>query len=249
MSVLAKIDLMDAVSALQGFPVREDFWVALTKVCTDADRYLRDYTAAVVLFDTETRSDFFKELEDVRVLLESLHVKSTPTLLRHLSDAVMRTDESSLSDGLRVFYAEMDILRKTIAGALVHDKVSVRNAGKPVVMAVDDEPVILKTISECLVGSYRVIALNNGYSALNALDSQTPDLFLIDIMMPGMSGYQLVEKLRSIDKFLKTPIVFITGLESEKHILAGMKQGGNDFLRKPFSAQELIEKVREHLVD
>ena len=119
MSVLSKIELFDAVRAIQNFPSRDDFWVALAKVSVDADHYLRDYTASVVLYDSDTRKAFLKELEEVRVLLTSLLVKDAPPLLDDISEAVARSDSASLTDCLRVFHAEMIILKVSIHTAMI----------------------------------------------------------------------------------------------------------------------------------
>ena len=248
MSVLSKCALMDAVGAVRDFPNREDFWVALASVMANADRYLRDYTAAVVLFNDETRERFQKEVEQTRVLLESLHLKRTKVMLDTLESAVARKDENSLIDGLRVFYAEMDILKKNIAEAVVEEgELNVKQDVKPLVMVVDDMPEMLEIITESLVGQYRMIAIDNGHSALRALETQTPDIFLLDILMPGMSGYKLAEKIRKIDKFKETPILFITDANSKEHILAAMKHGGNDYLKKPISKPVLLNTMKKHL--
>jgi PleD family two-component response regulator len=248
MSILAKCETLDAAGAVKWFPTEDDFWVTLTKVYMEADRYLRDYTASVVLFDRETRDDFLKELEQTRSLLESLRVKRAPAMLDNLAEAVQRMDNGSLTDGLRVFYAEMDIIKNCMESALIpQDEVSVKQVGQPIVMAVDDMPEILNAIMEILAGRYRVIALDSGNAALKALASQTPDIFLLDIIMPGMSGYKLAEKIRKMDRFRKTPILFISSAESEEHFRAAKKIGGNDYLRKPLNGPLLLDRMREYL--
>jgi len=248
MGILMKSDYMDAASAAQGFPSRDDFWIALSKVCTEADSYLRGHTASVVLFDAEMKDHFYKDLNEVRSILHSLRIKCAPAILDTLADAVARVDAGSLTDGLRVFHAEMDILKANIAKALIpEDEIGVRHKNKPIIMAVDDMPEILEFIMSTLVKHYRVLALSNGHAALKALETQTPDLFLLDIMVPGMSGFQLSETIRGYEKFKKTPIIFITDMSSDKHVLAAVKLGGNDYLRKPLDPLLLLEKVNKHL--
>jgi hypothetical protein len=119
MSILSRIDLFDAVGAIQGFPSRDDFWIALARVSVDADHYLRDYNASVVLYDDDTKRAFLKELEDIRDILISLRVKDAPQLLNDLAEAVARMDTASLIDGLRVFHAEMVILKVSLHAALI----------------------------------------------------------------------------------------------------------------------------------
>ena len=249
MGVLAKLDLIDAIGAAQGFSSRDEFWIALAKVGTEADRYLRGYNASVVLYDENMKAHFFRDLEEVRSILYSLRVKRAPAMLDNLADAVVRIDAGSLTDGLRVFHAEMDILKKSLTDALINEgEVGVRKKDKPIIMAVDDMPEMLEMIMSALMSQYLVLALPNGHAALNALETQTPDLFLLDIMVPGMSGYQLAEKIRAMDKFKNTPIIFITDMVSDKHVLAAVKYGGNDYLRKPLDPGLLLEKVQKYIL-
>jgi hypothetical protein len=112
------MDILDAVGAIKNFPSRDEFWIALARVSVDADGYLRDYNASVVLYDQETRENFLRELNETRDFLASLNVKDAPVVLDELSQAVARKDSGSLIDGLRVFHAEMMILKDSVYSAL-----------------------------------------------------------------------------------------------------------------------------------
>jgi CheY-like chemotaxis protein len=247
MSVLVKLDCMDAIRAVREFPSREDFWVALARVHTEATSYLQGHTSSVVIYDPDMRAHFLKDLDEIKAVLKALHVKHVQAMLDNLLDAVARMDEGSLTDGIRVFHAQMDILKNELSTALISRYQHAARKALPIVMAVDDTSILLTLISETLSAHCRVMVLDNGYAALEALKAKTPELFLIDIMMPGMSGYQLIGKIRNIKRFQETPIIIITGLDSEKHRFAGIKQGATDFLRKPFSPQELLDMVQKHL--
>lgn len=118
MSILSRMDILDAVGAIKNFPSRDEFWIALARVSVDADGYLRDYNASVVLYDQETRENFLRELNETRDFLASLNVKDAPVVLDELSQAVARKDSGSLIDGLRVFHAEMMILKDSVYSAL-----------------------------------------------------------------------------------------------------------------------------------
>lgn len=248
MSALVKCEKMDVLRALKGFPNREDFWVALTAVHTEAGRYLRDYTPSVVIYDEETRSDFLRELESVGGVLYSLHVKRAPEVLRNLYDAVTHGDDGSLSDGLGVFYAEMDLLQKSISDALIDEEaVSFKQTAMPIIMLVDDMPEVLASVTEMLIDKYRVIALNSGVSALKALEMQTPSLFLLDIEMPVMNGYTLAKRIRKIERFKKTPLLFISSLGTQEHVIAALQHGANDYLLKPVSQVDLLDKMSQYI--
>jgi CheY-like chemotaxis protein len=249
MSILTKSDSIDAVSAALNFPSYGDFLVALTKLGVEAGQYLQGHTPSVVIYDPEMKAHFIKELNKRRATFESLCVRRAPQILDTLSQAVDQMDVGSLADGLRVFHAEMKILMKTISEAFVSDSVKTikKIDDTPIIMAIDDSPVTLKFISEYLIDKYLLLTLNDGHSALQALERHTPDLFLIDIMMPGMSGYQLTEKIRAMERFRETPIIFATGLESDRHERAALSQGATAFLKKPLDKDTLIETIEAHL--
>jgi CheY-like chemotaxis protein len=248
MSILIEADTMDAVGAALSFPSREDFWVALTKLGVEAGLFLQGHTPSVVVYDDEMRGHFIKELNSTRATLEALRIKRAPEILDTLSEAVAQKDVASLSDGLRLFYAEMKILMQAISDAIVPEgAIQVKKQDMPVVMAIDDSPVALKMFSDFLTGHYLVLALPDGHSALKALERRTPDLFLIDLMMPGMSGYQLAKKIREIERFRDTPIIFSSSVESDVHERAALTQGGNAFIKKPFERDRLLDTVQAHI--
>ncbi len=249
MTALMHCDLFDAVGAVGAFSSREEFWVALTELCGNASRYLRAYTPSVVIYENRIRRMFFKELREVETLLVSLKVKNIPGILNNIAEAVDRKDESTLADLLRVFYAEIDILRQSIADTLVPERAAFLKTPdvKPVVMVIDDIPETLTAIAEMLLGEYRVIALPNANLAIKALEKHTPSLFILDIDMPKINGYQMAKYIRSQERFKDTPIFFLSGKGTREHVLAAMLHGGNDFLLKPIGKDELLNKVKQYL--
>ncbi|MDR1668598.1 MAG: response regulator [Oscillospiraceae bacterium] len=249
MTALMHCDLLDVVGAVQSFPGREEFWVALTKLCGNARQYLRSYTPSVVIYEDETRRVFLEELREVQSLLSDLKVINIPAILGNIQEAVARKDESTLTDLLRVFFAEMDILRQAITDTMVPERntSSIKPNAKPVVMVIDDMPELLTGVAEMLLETYRVIALPNARSAIKALETQTPSLFILDIEMPDINGYELAKYIRSLARFKTTPILFLSGKGTREHVLAAMLHGGNDYLLKPIGKSELLKKVKQYL--
>lgn len=94
---------------------------------------------------------------------------------------------------------------------------------------------------------YQVIAATNGQEALDMAKEYTPDLILLDIMMPGMDGYQVAETLKSSPTTLEIPIIFLTAKTEEVDIIKGFDAGGVDYIKKPFNFKELVSRVRTHL--
>lgn len=112
----------------------------------------------------------------------------------------------------------------------------------PRILVVDDNPEIREIIHILLSGEgYAVDESNNGSAALEALDRQRFDLILLDIMMPGMDGY---ETCRSIREKSNAPILFLSARTTDSDKLLGFSSGGDDYLAKPFSYPELLGRVK-----
>ncbi len=116
------------------------------------------------------------------------------------------------------------------------------------VLIVDDHPVnlqFLKTILE--TEGYAVTTRDSSEDAYELIKSSSPDVILLDVMMPGMNGFTLCRKLKSDDEFSDIPIIFLTSLSQKEDIVEGFNAGGNDYIIKPFNSQELLARVRNHL--
>lgn len=94
---------------------------------------------------------------------------------------------------------------------------------------------------------YQVIAATNGQEALDMAKEYIPDLILLDIMMPGMDGYQVADILKKDPETREIPIIFLTAKTEESDIIKGFESGGVDYIKKPFNFKELVSRVRTHL--
>lgn len=114
---------------------------------------------------------------------------------------------------------------------------------KAKILVVEDEEAILMGITENLtVEGYEVITALDGPEALRLGVAVQPDLIILDIMLPGMSGYDVCRKLR--DEKLQMPIVMLTARQDEFDKLHGFEMGADDYITKPFSIKELLARVR-----
>jgi len=120
---------------------------------------------------------------------------------------------------------------------------------KPQILVVDDSISIRKFLSSLLTQSgYEVEIAKNGYSALEKLNERDFDLVITDLEMPHMTGYELIEKIRSEDRWEQLPVIVLTGRAS-KHIQQVTENlGADEFIIKPFKENELLEKVSTFLV-
>ena len=114
------------------------------------------------------------------------------------------------------------------------------------VLLVDDEPNILVAL-EFLVKKegYRVFKAQNGEQALAAMAAEQPNIVLLDVMMPGMDGFELARKIRANDKYDHTRIIFLTAKGTQEDRFQGYATGGEVYITKPFDNDELINTINE----
>ena len=118
----------------------------------------------------------------------------------------------------------------------------------PKILAVDDNKQNLELLIRSLgAAKYEVITAGDGPTALQLIDSSAVDLVLLDVMMPGMSGYEVCEKIRVNDATRLLPVVMLTALHDVSHRIQGIAAGADDFLTKPFNREELLTRVKSLL--
>ena len=118
---------------------------------------------------------------------------------------------------------------------------------KPVILAVDDTPENLDVVRGILGSHYTVKVAINGPMALKVVEKQPPDLILLDIMMPGMSGYEVCEQLKSNPETQHIPVIFLTAMEQTKDESSGFELGAADYITKPVNPPILEARVKTHL--
>jgi len=119
--------------------------------------------------------------------------------------------------------------------------------GKPVILAVDDTPENLDVVKGILAPTYMVKAAINGPMALKIVEKQPPDLILLDIMMPGMSGYEVCERLKSNPDTSNIPVIFLTAMDQTTDESKGFDLGAADYITKPVNPPILEARVKTHL--
>ncbi len=110
------------------------------------------------------------------------------------------------------------------------------------VLYVEDEPFLAKIVKETLEKlDFDIIHIDNGNDAINCFDESQVDICILDIMLPGKSGFQIAEEIRMKNKHI--PIIFLTAKNQTEDVVKGFKLGANDYLRKPFSMEELVVRI------
>ncbi|MCK4303871.1 MAG: response regulator [Candidatus Eisenbacteria sp.] len=113
------------------------------------------------------------------------------------------------------------------------------------ILVVDDE-VYIAHILEFSLGmeGYRVVTATDGNEALKKAAEDNPDLIVLDIMMPGMDGYEVCRRLKADEQFAETPIILLTAMDGEADRDKGMEVGASAYMTKPFRPAELIARIR-----
>ena len=110
------------------------------------------------------------------------------------------------------------------------------------VLVIDDDPDVGQTLKLMLAhAGYKVVVATNGLEGLEKARSECPDLILLDIMMPGMNGWQVCRHMR---KVTNAPIIMLTVLDEQKSVIDGLQLGADDYIVKPWSNRELLARIR-----
>ncbi|UXZ55479.1 response regulator [Halomonas sp. 7T] len=118
------------------------------------------------------------------------------------------------------------------------------------VLVVDDEPNIVLSLEFLMEqAGFEVITAEDGEQALEQVKNTSPDLLLLDISLPGMSGFDVLERLRGQEATAHLPIIMLTAHGRDVEREKGMALGADDYITKPFSTQSLVEKVKALLTE
>lgn len=123
----------------------------------------------------------------------------------------------------------------------------VKNFSKKCILVVDDAAIILLRITEALGEYYDVVTVNSGTRALKYLETNKPDLILLDIQMPAMDGFEALREIRAMENRADIPVIMLTGVESKRFVVEGVKLGIRGYILKPFTTKELLERIQRVL--
>ena len=116
------------------------------------------------------------------------------------------------------------------------------------ILAVDDDEVNLRVMKGYLdVAGYEFITATNGHEALEILETQDVDIVLLDLMLPGISGYEVCKKIREDAKTMVIPVIMVTAKDTTTDLVRGFITGANDYITKPFNREELLVRIENQL--
>jgi len=118
----------------------------------------------------------------------------------------------------------------------------------PTVLVVDDNPKNVQIIALLLRDlKYKIIIAVNGKSTIDLVERARPDLILMDVMMPGMDGFEACQIIKTKPENENIPVIFLTALSEKVNIVKGFEAGGVDYITKPFNKEELVSRIKTHL--
>jgi DNA-binding response OmpR family regulator len=120
--------------------------------------------------------------------------------------------------------------------------------GKDKILIIDDEPDIVETLTLMLQArNYEVVTALDGMEGLSKVKTERPDITLLDIMMPGISGYDVCQKLKTNNDTKRMPVIMLTAKGENEAVTKARKAGADDYIVKPFNLPTLVNKVNKLL--
>ena len=125
------------------------------------------------------------------------------------------------------------------------------HAAESTILIVDDNPELIQLLTDVLekLGRFRVVSAEDGIQGIERYFEVRPACMIIDIMMPGLDGYQLVKALRGDPDSARTPLIFLTALAQDRQRFAGFASGVDQYLVKPVTPRELVAAVQRALTE
>jgi CheY-like chemotaxis protein len=228
------VKLLDSFT--EDFPVRED-----------------KIKAALVVKDDETLT---KQLTYIKDILEKIFATEMAEECSKQIDLIDKIKHEKIEAYMRYFLTSLSMLSLDIqmalhkvnktASMLADETMEEGNKADKKILAVDDTAFFLVVLKKKLQDTrYKVNCVTSGREALKFLEKHKADMFLLDIEMPGMNGFELAAKIR--EQGYKQPIIFLTGNARKEYFAMAMKAGATDFIIKPINREILLTKIRKHI--
>ncbi|MET3337526.1 MULTISPECIES: response regulator [Bradyrhizobium] len=127
-------------------------------------------------------------------------------------------------------------------------RMNIESKKRDVALVVDDSPETLRLLTDALDGAgMTVMVALDGAAAIRIIDQITPDIVLLDAVMPGIDGFETCRRLKRDAGLANVPVIFMTGLAETEHIVRGLEAGGVDYVTKPIVIEEMLARIRVHL--
>ena len=203
---------------------------------------------------TKDNDAFVKQLTEVKDVLENIYADEMAQDCAKQIGAIGTTSPEKIEAYMRYFLSTLSMLsidiqmaqQKTDAAAIIPEKEDDDFKTDARILAVDDTAFFLTILKKILQDTrYKLTCVSSGRDALKYLEKSQPDIFLLDIEMPGMDGYELAARIKESGQ--KAPIIFLTGNAKKEYLAKAVKVGAVDFIIKPINKDVLLGKIRKYL--
>ncbi len=189
-----------------------------------------------------------EQFEELRLLIE--HTDQAMSLIRSM---MAFSYNNNIDSTLAALYGSLSKFEQGDAERQLETLLQSARAAqggvdaKKKILAIDDMPDVLLAIKTLLKNDYSVYGATSHMAALKVLAHAHPALILLDIDMPGMDGFAILDVIRKIKEYENTPVLFLTGCVTVENIVKSRRAGGSDFIKKPIDSRVLLAKIRKHL--
>lgn len=193
------------------------------------------------------------EQSDIQNMAEGFYRGASDYMVKPLIPAEVLVRVGGQLELASTTAAIREMRQKQTANALVDDNPNLplsspdQNEPRYRILIVDDYPGNLNALLEALETTYTVVTANNGREALEIAMKEYFDIILLDVVMPGMDGYEVCLHLKANEKTSETPIIFLTGQMEAQDEIHGFNLGAVDYIYKPYSLSVVMARVRNHL--
>jgi DNA-binding response OmpR family regulator len=194
---------------------------------------LEQMTPELILLDIEMPE--MSGYEVLKILKANEATQNIPVIF-----LTSKTDGESELEGLSL--GAIDYVTKPFSSSVLLKRIELH------LLALDDSTDLLRTIQHILRNLYRLVLLPSPFLLESALKQKTPDLILLDIDMPGLSGYDVLKILKADEETKDIPVIFLTSNIDDESELKGLLMGAADYITKPFSSAILLKRVEMQLL-
>jgi len=213
----------------------------------------------IILLSNTDAEGAFGVAERIRLLAEKMEIPAIDETITTITisigvntrdpEQISNVDEFISRADMALYDAKNKGRNRVCFYELMYDQkdIDLSEAKQSIVFVVDDNETNLTAAEEVLAKEYRVIALSSAEKMFKALHKFKPDLILLDVEMPEMSGFDAMRRLKRSEAFADIPIIFLTGLSDAESEAYGIELGAVDFIMKPFTEPVLMNRIKKHL--